>query len=383
MKSLPLFLLAALLLPVPRLAAFEKDLVTAVARDTAIDLHGEWRYKVVPQVQDSLFAPDLDDSSWAVASAPGRWTDQGIPHDELTVVVYRKTVRVPAEWKGRAIGISAWFYPGISNVRVNGQPVDPEGPLPAMYAEVSALLRYGEDNTIAVATTGDGVRELAETDPPLLGPLGQKSLTRVVRKDVVIPAPGRPMAANLFFPDGGAALPIIIFAATGHVDYPLKDDWQSLNEDLARLGYASLAVAFNRFLPAEYEVVLQYLKGLPEVDSSRIALVGAMRATPFAVHAALGSPQVRALVLVSSAKVPEIDQLKDRPVLFLCSRQERFAPTAAIAGRMAEQLTGPHQVVVLPGISSGVNVLDTDWNQTREAMLEWLRQYLPAGGATH
>ena len=143
---------------------------------------------------------DLDDSSWAVASAPGRWTDQGIPHDELTVVVYRKTVRVPAEWKGRAIGISAWFYPGISNVRVNGQPVDPQGPLPAMYAEVSALLRYGEDNTIVVATTGDGVRELAETDPPLLGPLGQKSLTRVVRKDVVVPAPGRPMAANLFFP---------------------------------------------------------------------------------------------------------------------------------------------------------------------------------------
>ena len=76
--------------------------------------------------------------------------------------------------------------------------------------------------------------------------------------------------------------------------------------------------------------------------------------------------------------------MKSLPLfLLVCSRRERFAPTAAIAGRMAEELTGPHQVVVLPGISSGANVLDTDRNQTREAMLERLRQYLPAGGATH
>jgi pimeloyl-ACP methyl ester carboxylesterase len=184
------------------------------------------------------------------------------------------------------------------------------------------------------------------------------------------------MKANLFYPEGAGRLPVVVFAATGHADYSLKDDWHLLNEDLARLGFVSLAVAFNQFSASELEALFQYLAGLEMVDPSRIAFVGAMRATRFVVQAAIANKAVRALVLISSAKIPEIGLLVDRPVLIVCSKGETFAPTLAIARQIADQLTGQRQVVVLPGKSSGVNVLETDWNQFRAETLEWLRRFL-------
>ncbi|MGA2380766.1 MAG: hypothetical protein ABSG85_15820, partial [Spirochaetia bacterium] len=152
--------------------------IIAVVRETAIDLNSAWRYKVVSQVDDSLFAPETEDSAWPTTQAPARWTDQGIERGDLTVAVYRRTVKVPAAWQGKAIGISAWFYPGSSMVYVNGHAVDPQGSLFALIADVSGLLRYGQDNLIAVSTTQDGIREAAQMDPPLLGPVGQKLVTK-------------------------------------------------------------------------------------------------------------------------------------------------------------------------------------------------------------
>jgi hypothetical protein len=357
-------------------AADSQESIPGVAAETAIDLGGQWRFKVVSQVEESLFDPATDDRAWAATTAPGRWADQGIQPEDLTVVVYRRTVAVPAAWQGKAIGISAWFSPGSSMVFVNGEQVDPQGPAAAPFADVSGLLHYGKENLIAVSCTGDGIREMAESGPPLLGPLGSRTRTKVVRQDVVISTPTRPMKGNLFFPDGASRLPVVVFAATGHADYPLKDDWQVLNEDMARQGFVSLAVAFNQFTAAEFAAVRDYLKGLEMADPSRIALVGAMRATRFAVQSAIADDAVRALVLVSSAKVAEISQLGSRPVLLVCSEAETFAPTVSIAKKMADQLTGPSRVITLPGKASGVNILDADWNQFRQELLGWLKKFL-------
>ncbi len=353
-----------------------QEAVTAVASEGAIDLSGEWRYQVVSAVEDSLFDPATDDSAWPTTVAPGRWADQGIGGEDVIAVVYRRTVEVPAEWQGNPIGISAWFYPGGSVVHVNGEVVEPQGSLFALFADVGDLLHYGQSNVIAVSTTGDGIRELAEVGPPLLGPVGQRILTKVVRQDVTIPAPDMPLSANLFSPEGGEGLPAVVFAATGHADYSLKDDWQVLNEDMARQGIVSLAVAFNKFTAPEFDAVFQYLSALDSVDPERMALVGAMKATQPTVQAAIASENVRAVILVSSAKIPEIAQLGDRPVLFICSEKETGAPTCSFARKMADQITGPHQILTLPGKSTGVNVLDTDWNQVRAAMLDWLERYL-------
>jgi hypothetical protein len=362
--------------PTPTGVAVGMEAVTAVASKGAINLSGEWRHQGVAQVQDALFAPDTDDSAWPITTAPARWTDQKINSADVMAVVYRRTVRVPAEWQGQSIGINAWFYPGSSMVYVNGTAVEPQGSLFAPYADVSGLLHYGQDNLIAVSTTGDGIRELAEMDPPLLGPLGQKLLTRVVRQEVTISTTTQPLKANLFYPETGRRLPVVVFAATGHADYPLKDDWQVLNEDMARLGYVSLAVAFYKFTPAEYDAVLQYLKGLDSVDSERVAMVGAMRATPSVVQAAVANEAVRAVILISSAKIAEIAKIGDRAVLFIGSENETGARTLSAARKMADQLQGPHDILALPGKSTGVNVLDTDWNLVRTAILSWLGAYL-------
>jgi hypothetical protein len=138
----------------------------------------------------------------------------------------------------------------------------------------------------------------------------------------------------------------------------------------------SLAVAFYKFTPAEYDAVLQYLKGLDSVDSERVAMVGAMRATPSVVQAAVANEAVRAVILISSAKIAEIAKIGDRAVLFIGSENETGARTLSAARKMADQLQGPHDILALPGKSTGVNVLDTDWNLVRTAILSWLGAYL-------
>ena len=163
------------------------------------------------------------------------------------------------------------------------------------------------------------------------GPLGQKRLTRVIRTDVSIAAQPRPLPASLFIPEGGKQLPLVVFAATGHADYSIKDDWRQLNDDLARLGYASLSVAFNRFTPQEFDAVFTYAAGLDGVDHSRMATVGAMKASRPVVLAAIGSPDVRTVVLVSSARVPEISELGRRSVLFICGDKEANVPALSAA----------------------------------------------------
>jgi len=358
------------------LPAAADEMVTGVARDGALDLRGPWRCKAVSQVEDSLFAPGTDDSGWQIAPAPARWADQKVNAEGAPAVVYRRTVMVPADWQGRQIGISAWFCGRDSLVYVNGQEVDPDGPPNALYGDVSSLLRYGQENLVGVSTTADGIRELAESGPPLLGPLGQKRLTRVIRTDVSIAAQPRPLPATLIMPEGGKQMPLVVFAATGHADYSIKDDWRQLNDDLARLGYASLSVAFNRFTPQEFDAVFRYAAGLDGVDHSRMATVGAMKASRPVVLAAIGSPDVRTVVLVSSARVPEISQLGQRPVLFICGDREASVPALSAAGDMAAALTGPHEIAALASTESGVALLDTSWNGLRDALIAWLGKYL-------
>ena len=354
------------------------DVVTGVGPEGAVDLSGTWRCKAVAQVEDSLFAPATDDSAWQSVQAPARWADQKINAEGAPAVVYRRIVKVPAEWQGRRIGISTWFCAGDSLVSVNGQEVDPNGPPNALTADVSSLLHYGQDNLVAVSTTGDGIRELAEAGPPLLGPLGQRRLTRVIRTDLSIPVEPRQLSASLFLPEDGKQLPLVIFAATGHADYSIKDDWRQLNDDLARMGYASLAVVFSKFTSQEFQAVLQYAGALDGVDHSRIALVGAMKATRPVALAAVMDPDVRTVVLVSSARIPEIAQLGERPVLFICGDKEATVPALSAARDMAGVLVGPHDVATLTSSGSGVALLDTSWNGLREALLVWLGKYLRA-----
>lgn len=82
------------------------------------------------------------------AHVPGVWERHGFPAD-VERAVYRRRFNVPAAWAGRAVRLR---FGGVSyavEAAVNGQHVGRhEGMWAAFEFDVSAALRYGEDNTI-------------------------------------------------------------------------------------------------------------------------------------------------------------------------------------------------------------------------------------------
>jgi hypothetical protein len=70
------------------------------------------------------------------------------------------------------------------------------------------------------------------------------------------------------------------------------------------------------------------------------------------------SPAIGASIIFVFLLVGEIAQGR-------LKRRQRF-PLRRLG---TERLTGSHDILVLPGKSTGVNVLDTDWNQVRAGIM--------------
>ena len=143
---------------VPVQTSSGQELLPGVSESAAISLAGKWRAQKVDAFNDEFVAPHFDDSTWIEVNAPAPWGEQGFGDLEGTpsMVVYRTKVDVPRSWKGKAVGISAWFNPFNGRVFVNGTAVEPVRKPFAAYADVSTLLKYGESNTIAVTTMYEG-----------------------------------------------------------------------------------------------------------------------------------------------------------------------------------------------------------------------------------
>ncbi|MBI3118282.1 MAG: hypothetical protein HYZ00_06335, partial [Candidatus Hydrogenedentes bacterium] len=108
------------------------------------------------------FAPAFDDSAWAEVKAGMRWEDQGFPaHDGWGWD--RKHVEAPPAWQGQRV----WLVLGGVNdacvVYCNGARVNSFGEAEtvtvaetALFADLSAHLRFGADNLIAIAVYDRG-----------------------------------------------------------------------------------------------------------------------------------------------------------------------------------------------------------------------------------
>ncbi|MCP4643185.1 MAG: hypothetical protein GY851_22245 [bacterium] len=124
-----------------------------------LDLIEGWRFKPSPDhgVADQDWAsPALSDEDWAPMRAGVRWEDQGFP-DVDDHAWYRRSVEIPAAWQGKSV----WLFLGSLNdsgaVYCNGQRIntygDPEDVCMAwvpLVAELSAAIRFGESNLIAI-----------------------------------------------------------------------------------------------------------------------------------------------------------------------------------------------------------------------------------------
>lgn len=151
------------------------------AAGTKIDLAGNWKFKVDPEnvgLQRGWHSPQYDASTWRGVTVPGTWESQGVtqanPHYQQNdpsqpyngFAWYRRSVNIPAEWKGKTVYLRVgriddndWTY---VNGRLIGQTISMSPPASSVfriYTVPSDAVKFGQSNVIAVRvedTMGDG-----------------------------------------------------------------------------------------------------------------------------------------------------------------------------------------------------------------------------------
>ena len=140
------------------------------------NLDGAWRFTTDPDEKgdrDGWHTPGFDDSAWRELRVPGLWEPQGVteprpgqaPQPKGTlpwtdydgVAWYRRTVVIPAAWRGEPLILQLGAVDDLDRTYVNGtlvgetsrQTRQPSARL-RRYVVPEALVRYGEANTIAI-----------------------------------------------------------------------------------------------------------------------------------------------------------------------------------------------------------------------------------------
>lgn len=143
-----------------------------------LPLNGTWRFHWAADADqrptDNFYAVDYDDSKWGSIRVPGMWELQGygdpiyvntgyawrghfennppeVPTKDNHVGTYRRTFKVPADWKGK--DVLAHFGSATSNISlwVNGKYVGygEDSKLPNEF-DITKYLKPGEENTITL-----------------------------------------------------------------------------------------------------------------------------------------------------------------------------------------------------------------------------------------
>jgi predicted esterase len=358
----------------PTLAPVEagpgQELMPGVSDSAAISLAGKWRAQKADAFSEEFVAPDFDDSAWKEVNAPASWTEQGFSDLEgtPTLVVYRTKVDVPRAWKGKAVGISAWFNPFNGRVFVNGTALDPVRKPFAAYADVSDVLKYGESNTIAVTTLYEGYSEFTQAGPPRIGLIDQFAVTAIQHDETEIAG----NQATFIHPKQAGTYPVIVFNFTGSHFLAEREVWYDMGDDLARSGIASLALALGNQKVEDIQAALEYLRGSGFVDAKKIFLLGGGQGAPTMLDAALKDPSVAGLILISAPPVKNLNQLDPRLVLLIASQGEQHGLILEQAQQSAAGATNA-RVVTLPGEGSGTFIFTSVWSQVRRALIDFVQ----------
>lgn len=144
-----------------------------------LSLKGDWKFlatKDVTGYPTDFMKPSYDDSGWGTMPVPGLWEKNGVcdplyvnvgyawrghfenqplaeepvPYKDNIVGSYRRTLRVPADWKGDDITLYIGAVSSCAYVWVNGDFVGytEDGRLEAEF-DVTPFIKPGEENTIA------------------------------------------------------------------------------------------------------------------------------------------------------------------------------------------------------------------------------------------
>ena len=360
--------------PAPTLVSVQADpgqeLIPGVSESAAISLAGKWRAQKVDAFDDQLVAPDFDDSSWTEVNAPDSWANQGFGDLEgtPTMVVYRTRINVPRAWKGKTVGISAWFNPFNGRVFVNGTPVEPARKPFAAFADVSNLLNYGESNTIAVTTMYEGYSEFTQSGQPRLGLIDEIPVTAVVHEEVEIAG----NKATFIHPQQAEAYPVIVFNSTGSHFMAEREPWFDMGDDLARGGIASLALALNDQKVESVQAAVEFLRQSEFVDPGRMFLLGGGQGAPTMLDAAREDPAIAGLIVLSPPPLKDLGQLRPRPALLIAGQGEQHGLILEQAQQSAAGVNNAN-VVVLPGEGGGTFAFTTVWTQVRRVLMDFVK----------
>jgi hypothetical protein len=346
-----------------------QELLAGVSESAAISLVGKWRAQKVDTFNDQLAAPDFDDSTWMEVTAPASWAEQGFGELEGTpnMVVYRIKVDVPRAWKGKAVGLSAWFDPFNGRVFVNGTPVEPVRKPFAAYADVSTLLKYGEINTIAVTAMYEGYSEFTQGGVPRLGLIDQILVTAIQHEEIEIAG----NKATFIHPKQTGAYPVVVFNATGSHFMAERESWYDMGDDLARGGIASLALALVNQKVESVQAATEYLRQTGLLDPQQLFLLGGGQGAPTMFEATLKDPTIAGLILISAPPVKNLDGLGSRPVLLIASQAEQNGLILEQAQQSAAGLSNV-KVVMLPGEGGGTFIFTTVWSQIRQVLMDFV-----------
>ena len=123
-----------------------------------IDLSKEWRFSPDENnigISEKWYAVNFDDSQWDTLDAGKKWEDQGYP-DLDSYGWYRKTVDIPANWKGKDVWIKFAAVNDAYKLFVNGEYLSSFGEANISFAAMPSFtkltdkIKYGESNLIAI-----------------------------------------------------------------------------------------------------------------------------------------------------------------------------------------------------------------------------------------
>jgi hypothetical protein len=145
----------AIFIPIASFADTPKSL-------SVIDIGGTWKFAVDPNeegITNRWFETKFDDSEWKDIQAGKGWKEQGVNHSGFGW--YRKKIVIPAEYRNIPMVLTFGEILYDDDVYFNGKRVGGlQGPykfkniIKREYAVPDALIKYGEENVIAVRAWG-------------------------------------------------------------------------------------------------------------------------------------------------------------------------------------------------------------------------------------
>jgi cephalosporin-C deacetylase-like acetyl esterase len=161
----------------------------------------------------------------------------------------------------------------------------------------------------------------------------------------------------------------------------LNIDWRGRGKSRGKGNFFELPREERDKIYLDAKAAINFLAGQPEVDSTRMAILGAYLGAKFAVAAALGDRRIRALVMLSgfipSGKEREEIAGAHFPILFIGSRG--FAPvTNAMSDLYQLTRTRGSEIIIYDGGALGYQLFEVD-EGLEQRIVDWVKACISYG----